>query len=70
MLAHPYSLVLAQHWAASLHYHRREVLGGADAGRRSADSGTAQGFPLYVAYGTYWRGWALAMQGEGEAGLA
>ena len=30
----------------------------------------AQGFPQYVAYGTYWRGWALAMQSEGEAGLA
>ena len=31
---------------------------------------TAQGFPLYVGYGTCWRGWALAMQGQGEAGLA
>ena len=30
----------------------------------------AQGFPQHVAYGTYWRGWVLAMQGEGEAGLA
>ena len=31
---------------------------------------TAQGFPLYAAFGTFWRGWALAMQGQGEAGLA
>ena len=31
---------------------------------------TAQGFPLYVGFGTFWRGWALAMQGQGEAGLA
>ena len=29
-----------------------------------------RGFPLYVALGTFWRGWALAMQGQGEAGLA
>jgi predicted ATPase len=31
---------------------------------------TAQGFPLHVGHGTCWRGWALAMQGEGTAGLA
>jgi predicted ATPase len=30
---------------------------------------TAQGFPLFIGSGTFWRGWALAMQGEGEAGL-
>jgi predicted ATPase len=31
---------------------------------------SAQGFPLFVGFGMYWRGWALAMQGQGEAGLA
>ena len=31
---------------------------------------TAQGFPLWVGYGTCWRGWALAVQGQGEAGIA
>jgi predicted ATPase len=31
---------------------------------------TAQGFPLFVGSGTCWRGWALAMQGQSEAGLA
>ena len=31
---------------------------------------TTQGFPLHVGFGTYWRGWVLAMQGQGEAGLA
>ena len=31
---------------------------------------TAQGFPLYGGIGTCWRGWVLAMQGEGAAGLA
>jgi predicted ATPase len=31
---------------------------------------TEQGFPLYVALGTSFRGWALAMQGQGEEGLA
>ena len=30
----------------------------------------AQGFPFFVALGTIFRGWALAMQGQGEAGIA
>jgi class 3 adenylate cyclase/predicted ATPase len=70
VLAHPYSLAVAQHWAATLHYHRREV----SAVQTQADAlltlAAAQGFPQHVAYGTYWRGWVLAMQGQGEAGLA
>ena len=31
---------------------------------------TEQGFPQWAAMGTSLRGWALAMQGQGEAGLA
>jgi predicted ATPase len=31
---------------------------------------TAQGFPLWVAWGTSLRGWALAMQGQGKEGFA
>ena len=31
---------------------------------------TEQGFPLWAARGTSLRGWALAMQGQGEAGMA
>jgi predicted ATPase len=31
---------------------------------------TEQGFPLWAALGTCLRGWALALQGQGEAGLA
>ena len=69
-LAHPYSLVVAQHWAAYLHYRRREVLAVQAQAEALLTLATAQGFPLYVGYGTCWRGWALAMQGQGEAGLA
>ena len=69
-LAHPYSLVLAQHWAATLHYHRREVSAVQTLADALLTLAAAQGFPQHVAYGTYWRGWVLAMQGEGEAGLA
>ena len=69
-LAHPYSLVQAQHYAAFLHQRRREVSevqGLADAILTLA---TAQGFPLWVGYGTFWRGWALAAQGQSETGMA
>src|SRR5215813_11338781 len=69
-LAHPYSLVVAQHFAAFLHCHRREV----PAVRAQAETllalATAQGFPLYAGYGHGWQGWARAMQGTGAAGLA
>jgi predicted ATPase len=69
-LAHPHSLAFAQHIAASLHQRRRDapaVQGLADALLTLA---TAQNFPLFVGYGLCWQGWALAMQGQSEVGLA
>ena len=69
-LAYPYSLANAQHFATFLHCRRRD----APAVQAQADAllllATAQGFPLFVGYGTCLRGWALAMHDEGEAGLA
>jgi hypothetical protein len=63
------SLASAQHYAAFLHQRSREAL----AVQAQADAlltlATAQGFPVWVGIGTFWRGWALAMQGQGEAGL-
>jgi predicted ATPase len=69
-LAHPLSLVTAQHWAAWLHQRRRDV----PAVREQADAllslATAQGFPLWVGSGIFWQGWLLARPGQGESGLA
>jgi predicted ATPase len=69
-LSHPRSLAMARHFAAYLHHRRRE----APAVQVQADAllplATAQGFPLWVGYGTFWRGWALAVQGQGAVGLA
>jgi DNA-binding winged helix-turn-helix (wHTH) protein/predicted ATPase len=68
--ADPYSLVHAQHWAASLHHRRREaaaVQAQAEALLRLA---RAQGFPVYVEHGICWRGWALALQGQDAVGVA
>jgi class 3 adenylate cyclase/DNA-binding winged helix-turn-helix (wHTH) protein/predicted ATPase len=68
-LAHPYSLGVAQMWAAYLHHHRREVAVVQEHAEALLTLATAQGFPLYVGFGTCWRGWALVMQGQSEAGL-
>ena len=67
---HTYSLAYAQFWAAYLHHRRRDVL----AVQAQADAllalATAQGFSFWVGFGTCWRGWVLAMQGQGTEGMA
>jgi class 3 adenylate cyclase/predicted ATPase len=68
-LAHPYSQVLVQHFATWLHHRRREVLAVQAQGDALAALATAHGFPLWAAFGTYWQGWALAMQSQSETGL-
>ena len=53
-----------------LHQFRRE--GQAVQGRAEAliALSTEQGFPHWLASGTILRGWALAVQGQGEEGIA
>jgi predicted ATPase len=69
-LDHPQSRSSARHYAAFLHQRRRE----APVVQAQADTllslATAQGFPFFVGLGTGWRGWALAAQGQDEAGIA
>jgi hypothetical protein len=69
-LAHPHSLAVAQHFAAFLHYRRRELPAVQEQAEALLTLATAQGFPLWVGFGTCWLGWPLAPQGEGEIGLA
>jgi predicted ATPase len=69
-LDHPSSLALAQHFAALLHHHRREAPALQTQAEALLTLATLQGFPLYVGYGTCYRGWALAVQGQDEGGLA
>jgi predicted ATPase/class 3 adenylate cyclase len=68
-LDHPPSLALAQHFAAFLHHHRREAPALQTQAEELLTLATLQGFPLYVGYGTCYRGWALAVQGQDEGGL-
>jgi predicted ATPase len=69
-LAHAHSLAVAQHWAAFLHQRRREAPVVQAQAEALLTLATAQRLQLYMGYGACWRGWALAMQGQGAAGLA
>jgi class 3 adenylate cyclase/tetratricopeptide (TPR) repeat protein len=70
VLAHPQSLAVAQHFAAYLHYCRREVPAVQGQAEALLTLAVAQQFPLWVGHATCWRGWALAVQGQGETALA
>ena len=69
-VSHPYSLATALIIAAIVHQHRREV----SAARAQAAAATTltmeQGFAERLAWSTALHGWALAMQGQSEAGIA
>jgi len=69
-LAHPYNLAIARCYAAFVSQFRRDVPAVYDQAEAAVTLSTEQGFPLYVAGGTNLRGWALAMQGHGEEGMA
>ena len=69
-LSHPYSLAFAQSMAAWVSQLRRDVPAVHAHAEAAITLSTEQGFPLWAAYGTIFRGWALAMQGQGEAGMA
>jgi class 3 adenylate cyclase/predicted ATPase len=69
-LTHSHSLAYAQHFAAFLYHRRREAPAIQGLAEALLALATAQGFPHYVGFGTCWQGVALAMQGQGEAGLA
>jgi predicted ATPase len=69
-LAHPYSLAGAQVWAVRLHHHRREAAAVQALAEATLTLASAQGFTVFAGFATCWQGWALALQGQGAAGLA
>jgi predicted ATPase/class 3 adenylate cyclase len=68
-LLHPFSLAWAQCFAAHVYQFRRDVPGVYEQADAAVALSTEQGFTQWVAAGTSLRGWALAMQGQGEEGL-
>jgi predicted ATPase len=69
-VTHPLSLANALVFAASVHQYRREVLAVHAQAAAALTLATAQGFVQRVAWSTVLHGWALAMQGQSEAGPA
>src|SRR5262249_3957761 len=69
-LAHPSSLAFALNFAARLHQFRREGWAAQERAEAAITISTQQGFPLWLAYGTIVRGWALAEQGHTAEGIA
>jgi predicted ATPase len=69
-LSHPYSLAYAQCWAAIVSQFRRDVSAVHEHAVAAVTLSTAQDFTLWSALGASLRGWALAMQGQGEEGIA
>ena len=67
---HPVSLVLALYSAARLHEFRHQAPATQERAEEMIAHAVEQGFSLWVAMGTILRGWALAMQGQVEEGLA
>jgi hypothetical protein len=60
-LSHPYSLAWARCLAAYVYQWRRDVPAVYEHAEAAIALATEQGFPLWVAWGTSFRGWALAM---------
>jgi predicted ATPase len=70
VLSHPYSLVFARSWAANVSQFRRDMPAVYEQAEACVTLSTEQGFPFWAAAGTSLCGWALAMQGQGEEGMA
>jgi predicted ATPase len=69
-LSHPYSLAWARCWVAYVYQFRGDVPAVHEQAEAAIALSTAQGFPQWAAWATSLRGWALAMQGQGEEGMA
>jgi class 3 adenylate cyclase/predicted ATPase len=68
-LAHPFSLTYALGFAALGHQFRREGQATQVQAEASGALAGEQGFAFFLAFGTVLRGWALAEQGQSDAGM-
>jgi predicted ATPase len=68
-LAHPFSLTYALTFAALGHQFRREAQATQVQAEASLAVAEGQGFAFFLAFATVPRGWALAEQGQSEAGI-
>ena len=69
-LSHPISLAAALAYAAWLHHSRREGAAAQECAEAAILLSREKGFVQYMSIARSLRGWALAMQGQGEEGIA
>jgi predicted ATPase len=69
-LSYPVSLAAALYFAAVLHHFRRERQAAQERADMMAALSREQGFMQPLSAGTILGGWALALQGRGEDGIA
>jgi predicted ATPase len=69
-LSQPYSLAFARCVAAMVAQFRRDVPAMHEQAEAAVALSTEQGFPLWGALGASLHGWALALRGQGEEGMA
>jgi predicted ATPase len=68
--SHPFMLGFALHRALTVLQLYRDVPAVAETATAMLDLGRQQGFPIYVAAGTFNRGWLLVQDGAGNEGVA
>jgi predicted ATPase len=69
-LSHPHSMAAALCYASFVHFYRREGQATQERAEAGMAFSTEHGFAQYLALGMIMRGWALAVQGQGEEGIA
>jgi class 3 adenylate cyclase/predicted ATPase len=67
---HPISLADALLFAVNVDFERGDLVRGWECAAELTGLAEQLGFPLYVAFGRLYRGWALVESGKGEAGIA
>ena len=68
--AHAFTLAYALVLSSRFHHFRREWAVAQERAEEAIAIATKQGLAVWLAWGTIMRGWALATQGQAEAGIA
>jgi predicted ATPase len=69
-LRHPFTLTSAMYLPIALAFFARDVPAVRERTEELIRVATEQGYPLWVAMGTLYRGWVVSREGCGEAGIS
>jgi predicted ATPase len=68
--SHSYTLALVRYFAIWQHFFLRDISTIQKEAKELIQLSTEQGFPIWLAFGKLLEGWTLAMEGQGEVGIA